>query len=192
MDGTEILTLQLTGSFNLIGERATSEETARHWGDLAFEGANPPGFVLWHAARTIDWGVQCAIRGVEEVGRGLGWAERFPAEFLFGAGIAPESARRVAATVPPGAVAEYVDAVRVASLAWLSEQSDETLDTVPDFRANNERVPGYTDEAVWAEIAGLEGLPAWQVLARPCISHIRVHIGEVDAVLQTLARLPSA
>jgi hypothetical protein len=187
MIGKDVLVLQLSGSFSLIAERLGSKEVSRRWTEVAFEGANPAGFTLWHCARTIDWGVECAIRGVDEVARRPTWDSRISARFRFGAGVSPSAAREVAASFSPSAVADYLEAVRTESLGWLDAQSDATLDAVPDFREHNERVDGYTDPKVWAEIQGLEGIPAWEILARPCISHIRIHIGEVDTVLQVLA-----
>ncbi len=44
----------------------------------------------------------------------------------------------------------------------------------------------YLAPEVWAEVSDLAGLPAWQILARPCISHIRVHAGEIDILRQSL------
>jgi hypothetical protein len=187
MIGKDLLVLQLSGSFSLIAERLNSEEVSQRWAEVAFEGANPSGFTLWHCARTIDWGVECAIRGVDEVARRPAWVSRIPARFRFGAGISPSAAREVAALFSPSVVADYLEAVKTESLGWLEAQSDATLDVVPDFRAHNECVDGYTDPKVWSEIQGLEGIPAWEILARPCISHIRIHIGEVDTMLQVLA-----
>jgi len=185
--GTDILAVQLSGSFNLIASQLASKEASRHWDQSAFERANPPGFTLWHCARTIDWGVQCAIRGTDEVARRAEWATRMPGRFRFGAGVPAQAALEVAAIFSPDTINEYLDSVKVETLGWLGEQTDDTLDAVPNFRQNNERVEGYTDPEVWAEIASLEGVPAWQILARPCISHIRVHIGEVGTVLQSLS-----
>jgi hypothetical protein len=39
---------------------------------------------------------------------------------------------------------------------------------------------------VWAEIQDLDGIPLWQFLARPSVSHIRVHYGEVQAQLEAV------
>jgi hypothetical protein len=186
MKGTDILSVQLNGSFSPIAAQLASKETSRHWDDMAFEAANPPGFTLWHCARTIDWGVQCAIRGTDEVARRGRWTTRVPGRFRFVAGVPSETAQEVAGSFSPDAASEYLDDLKAGTLVWFSQQTDDTLDDVPTFRGNDERVEGYTDPEVWAEIASLEGIPIWQILARPCISHIRVHIGEVEVVLQSL------
>jgi hypothetical protein len=34
-----------------------------------------------------------------------------------------------------------------------------------------------------SEIGDLSGIPLWQLLARPAISHVRVQMGEVDALV---------
>ena len=61
--------------------------------------------------------------------------------------------------------------------SWFAQQTAETLDAVPPLKANqsSER---YRAQSVWAEVEDLDGLAVWQLLARPCISHIRVHVGE--------------
>jgi len=110
-----------------------------------------------------------------------------PGRFRFGAGVSSKVALEVAAIFSPDTIKENLESVKVETLGWLSEQTDDTLDRVPNFRQNIERVEGYTAPEVWAEIASLEGIPAWQILARPCISHIRAHIGEVETVLQSVS-----
>lgn len=180
--------LQMAGSFNLIAGRL--EPASSVWRDRAFEGANPPGFTLWHCARTIDWAVQCAIRGIDEVARSDRWRSLMLTRFHFGAGISAETAREIAAAIAPGTLAEYLKAVRAAVTDWLEPLDDASLDVVPAFRSHNERSAGYSEPAVWREIEDLEGIPSWQILARPCISHVRTHIGEVDTLMQALGVTP--
>jgi len=110
-----------------------------------------------------------------------------PGRFRFGAGVSSKVALEVAGSFAPDTIKESLESVKVETLGWLSEQTDDTLDRVPNFWQNIERVEGYTAPEVWAEIASLEGIPAWQILARPCISHIRAHIGEVETVLQSVS-----
>lgn len=52
------------------------------------------------------------------------------------------------------------------------------------LRHANSAHPRYATDAAWAEISGLEGVPVWQVLARPCIGHVRMHLGEMAALCQ--------
>jgi hypothetical protein len=85
--------------------------------------------------------------------------------------------------------------VHAAVTAWFDAQTPETLDTIPPLKSNQEARPGYMDPAVWVEVEDLDGLQAWQLLARPCISHIRVHVGEFGVLLSALrsrASLPSS
>src|SRR3989442_11155293 len=39
---------------------------------------------------------------------------------------------------------------------------------------------------VGAELEHLDGIPKWQFLARPCVSHTRVHYGEVTTQLEVI------
>lgn len=94
-----------------------------------------------------------------------------------------QQAESIAAAVGAGVLAAYNDAVRAEALPWLAELNDSELDRVPDFRAQQER-GGYARPEVWQEIADLEGLPVGIFLLRPCVSHVRVHLGEIDLLLQ--------
>jgi hypothetical protein len=68
MRGVDVLKMQLLGSCSLVAEHAKAAEP--HWTAHAFDGASLPGFVLWHCARIIDWGVHAVVQGVPELGRG--------------------------------------------------------------------------------------------------------------------------
>jgi len=107
-------------------------------------------------------------------------------EAAYGAGVSTEEAERVASTVHKDDVRQYLAAVRDASLTWLTNTQPADLDQVPDLLGHQEANRRYLDPPVWAEVSSLAGLPAWQILARPCISHIRVHGGEIDMALQVV------
>lgn len=191
MTGLDLLALQLAGSFDRLLDGIGRAE-GEGWSSAVFEGANPAGFTLWHCARTIDWTVHCAILGVEEMARQPEWRERVGGDGLFGAGTTPQAALRIPQQVGPADVRDYLAALRPAVLAWFEQQDAGSVDAVPDFRANQERA-GYDQPAVWEAIADLEGIPAWQILARPAIAHVRTHMGEVDVLLQAISRsTPSA
>ena len=66
MTGRDVLEMQLAGSFNMLRERLDMLSDAE-WTARAIPGTNLPGFTVWHAARTIDWGIHCAIQGVPEI-----------------------------------------------------------------------------------------------------------------------------
>lgn len=164
--------------------------TDDEWTARVIPGTSLLGFALWHAARTIDWGVHCAIQGAPEVANRPEWKALRASEYAYGAGITDDEADRLAHSVTKNQVGGYLDALRPAVLGWFAKQSDGDLDSVPDLEAHQRGKPRYLEPAVWAEVSDLAGEPVWQILARPCISHIRVHAGQVDILRQAL-RVPS-
>jgi hypothetical protein len=108
-----------------------------------------------------------------------------------GAGLTDAEADDVAATVRPGDVVEYTTQLRDAISAWLDTVDDAELDRVPDLRARSAHHQRYLTPEAWQEIESLEGVPAWQVLARPCVAHIRVHTGELQTLAQLLQSRPA-
>src|SRR5438045_9668733 len=91
MTGRDLLEMQLAGSFNMLRERLDMLSDAE-WTARAIPGTNLPGFTLWHAARTIDWGIHCAIHGVPETADRAQWGDLRAADFAYCAGItAPEA-----------------------------------------------------------------------------------------------------
>jgi hypothetical protein len=194
MTGVDVLRMQLDGSFNLIRTRI-EDVTDQEWDQRAYHATSKLGFILWHCARILDWTVNSAIQGKPEVADHGPWRELFPQKGRYGAGISDADADRVADSVSRTATLEYLSEVHAAVTAWFDAQTPETLDTIPPLKSNQEARPGYMDPAVWVEVEDLDGLQAWQLLARPCISHIRVHVGEFGVLLSALrsrASLPSS
>jgi DinB superfamily len=181
----DVLRMQLNGSFNLLRERLDSMRESE-WTGRVIRGTSKPGFILWHATRIIDWGVHCAIQGVSELADRPEWRPLRAAELAYGAGITEEEADQLPASVSRDQVHAYLEALRPVALAWLDRQTDADLERVPDFEANQRARPRYLTPPVWAEVSDFVGAPAWQILARPCISHIRVHVGEVDTLLHAM------
>jgi hypothetical protein len=150
-------------------------------------GTSPLGLTLWHVARTQDWLVQASIRGVPEV------AERFrgglpdPDRYGFGTGLSAEAAITAAREIRPDRLAAYATAVGEEVDRWLSTLRDVDLDAVPPFDERQMSRAAYSTPAALAEVAGLGGLTAGQLLLRPAMSHVFRHLGEVD-VLGQLAR----
>ena len=175
----------LGGSFNLLQEQSQAVSEAE-WMTRAIPDGNPLGFIIWHATRTIDWGIHCAIQGVPEVVDRPEWKHLLASEAAYGAGVSPQEAERVAQAVHRDVVRDYLGAVRDASLSWLSNAQASDLDQVPDILGHQEANRRYLDPPVWGEVSSLAGLPAWKILARPCISHVRVHSGEIDLALQVV------
>ena len=184
MRGVDLLRMQLLGSCNLVAEHALPAEP--RWTARAFDGASRPGFVLWHCARIIDWGVHTVVRDVPELGSAPQWRDRVRYDMGHGAGLTDEEADSVAAAVGAADIVDYASALRQTIAGWLDTVDDADLDAIPDLRARNAVHPRYVTPEAWQEIEGLEGLPAWQVLARPCGAHIRVHIGELETLAQLL------
>jgi hypothetical protein len=184
MRGLDLLRMQLLGSCDLV-TGAVAEATP-HWSARAFPGASRPGFVLWHCARIVDWGVNTVVRGAPEVAARPRWSTAVRHDLGHGAGLADAQADEVAATVAPDDLAAYVRELRAVIEEWVSSLDDADLDRVPDLRAANRAHPLYATAAAWEEVAGLENLPAWQFLCRPCGNHVRVHIGELQVLCQAL------
>jgi DinB family protein len=185
MTGKDVLQMQLNGSFNLLHDRLESMSD-EDWTSRGIAGSNKPGFTVWHAARIIDWGVHCAIQGVPEIADRPEWMVLRGTELAYGAGITAEEADQVADTVSRDQVRGYLAALKPAALGWLSQQSDIDLDRVPDFKGHQRGKARYLTPPVWEEVSDFVGVPAWHILARPCISHIRVHLGEIDTLLQAI------
>ncbi|MGH7750648.1 MAG: hypothetical protein ACREQ5_38640, partial [Candidatus Dormibacteria bacterium] len=91
-----------------------------------------------------------------------------------------------ALSVSPADLAAYAAELRSHASAWIAGASDADLGRTVDVRAACETNPRYITDAAWAAVVNLDGVQTWQFLARPCVSHIRVHIGEVGALLTVL------
>lgn len=185
MRGSDVVGMLLRGSFAMVEERLRDVREGE-WRARVLPHTNKPGFVLWHCARIIDWTVASAIRGVPEIADSAPWSERFPAEAGAGFGISLELADGVAETVSARDVREYLAEVKASALEWFATQDDRSLDVAPPMRANQERHPQYLEPQAWADIADLDGLPAWQLVLRPAGVHIRRHMGEYDLMVEVL------
>jgi len=185
MTGDDVLGMLLEGSFNLVQTRM-GELSDAEWDQRAMPGTSKLGFILWHCARIIDWTANSAIQGMPEVATRKPWRELFPARSLYGAGISDSLAGTITTTVTRAESLTYLAETRASVMPWFHSQTPESLDAIPALKAHQERTPGYLDPAVWAAVQDLDGLTTWQLLARPCISHIRVHVGEYGVLLGVL------
>lgn len=191
MKAKDVLQFQLQGSFNLL-DGLSQSITDREWVARTIPGLSQPGFVVWHGARIIDWGVHCAIQGVPEIASRPEQLGLRATEMAYGAGINDQEADQIAATVSRTTVAAYLVALRPAVLGWFESLTDADLEAIPDFEAHQRANARYLTAPVWAEVEGLKRVPTWQILARPCISHIRVHAGEVETLLRGIrAEVPA-
>ncbi|MEO8899456.1 MAG: hypothetical protein ABI352_02410 [Candidatus Dormibacter sp.] len=71
---------------------------------------------------------------------------------------------------------------------WATTATNGDLDRVPSLREVNQVHPRYATAGAWVEIEALEGLPAGQFLARPCVGHVRVHMGEMETLCAAMRR----
>ncbi|HEY7928346.1 MAG TPA: hypothetical protein VIG86_13130 [Candidatus Dormibacteraeota bacterium] len=184
MKGIDLLHVQLRGSCDQVVAHARDAEP--FWSQRAFPGSSLPGFVAWHCARIVDWGLSTVVREVAEVAAAPPWRDRVRYDLGHGAGIDDAEADELTATVRPADVVAYAQVLRDSIDVWASTVADGDLDRVPSLRLVNQVHPRYASDAAWAEIEALEGLPAWQFLARPCVGHIRVHIGELATLCQIM------
>jgi DinB superfamily len=183
--------MQLNGSFSQLRERLESM-TDEEWRTRGVPDTNKPGFILWHSVRIIDWGVHCAIQGIPELADRPEWRGMRASDLAYGAGITAGEAEQVPDLISREQVGAYLAALEPVALAWLDGRTDADLERQPDFESHQRVKPRYLTSQVWAEVSDFVGLPAWQILARPCISHIRVHMGEVDTLLQAIrAKAPA-
>jgi len=182
MYAKDILTFLIQGSGTLI-KSATEDFTDAQWVQRALPMTNPPGFVVWHMARTVDWALQCGVRGVPEVAAGDAF-RAMGVELGIGTGVPPEKAMDIARQMPRESVAAYAVAVIRESLDWLATASEEELESPTRMKQNQAAFPVYRADGHLEQVHDLLGLPNWQVLARPASNHIRVHHGELQLLAE--------
>lgn len=186
MNAISLLRDQLEGSFAIIGQSA-DETSLDEWSAQASVGQNPAGFTLWHCARSIDWAVNCAIRGLPEVADHPKWQGRLASNAWFGYEVSLETAGEVAATVSRADVIEYVSDLQKNVTSWLDTLSENDLDAVPDLEGNYRSNGRYLHTPrLEAWIKEDAGTPVWQLLTGTCVGHVRMHFGEVQALRQVL------
>jgi len=179
---TEVLTFLVRGSGGLIQE-ATEDFSDAEWVDRAIPMTNPPGFTVWHMARTIDWAIQCGVRGVPEIAARAGFGP-LGADLGIGTGITPDGAMAIARRMPRELVADYSAAVINESLEWLAAVSERELEVPTQLARNQAAFPVYRDDGHMDAVRQLLDIPNWMVLARPAVNHIRVHSGELEVLAQ--------
>lgn len=156
--------------------------------------ANPVGFGLWHMARTQDWGINTAVRGVPEVVHRREWASSSVAAVPgIGTAFGPLEVDSVAGSIDLPTLVLYANAVHGEALAWLATLGEQDLDVVPDLAAHMAAFPEYTRREFVDELSsGPEhddvaedtgGLPTWLILTSVCLTHLHRHLGEIDLTL---------
>ena len=160
------------------------------WGAPVLPGTSPLGLTLWHLPRTVDWLVNTSVRGAVEVADSPDFAELpDPDTYGFGTGLSAQQASDAAGQVRAQTLLAYVDEVHRSADAWLATLTADDLDSpVAAFRDNQRRRPSYCTEAALAEVQHLPDLPLGQLVLRPAISHLLMHGGELDLLLQVAGR----
>ena len=186
MRATTLIQAQLNGVHQLF-HACADDLTEAEWTTCALPRTNLLGFTLWHVARTRDWAVQTAIRGVPEVITSERWASWSGLAMAgIGAGITLEQANEVGRSISRADGLAYADTVHSTIQSWLSTLSDDDLDTVPDMEAHMASYTAYQHPGFRAEIADLLGQPIWRLLIGPCSGHLREHLGELDVLKQVM------
>jgi hypothetical protein len=185
LDAKGLLQFQIHGSFNLLTElaRGVSDD---EWRLRAFPTANLVGFTVWHCARTIDWAVNCVMRGAAEVADLAEWQDLKVGDAMFGAGASREAANAVPRNVTQARLLAYLEELHPNVIGWLAAIPNQDLSRAIDLSERHVTKSDYTTPHMWAELEDLDGIPGWQFLARPCVSHIRVHYGEVTSQLEAI------
>ncbi len=188
MDGVSVLRDRVVALNS--GLHALVDEVAGvDWSVAVLPGTSPIGLTLWHLPRAQDWVVNTCIRDVAEVADTTehdGLPD--PDEYGFGTGLSEAQVRAAAAQVTAEPLLRYADAVRRSVEAWLDGITDADLDEVVGaFDERQSRRPAYSTPAARAEVSQLGGRSVGVLLLRPAISHVLLHMGEVE-LLGQLAR----
>ena len=160
------------------------------WVTPVLPGTSPIGLTLWHLPRTVDWLVNTTVRDVDEVADSPEFADLpDPDAYGFGTGLTAEQASEAAGQVRPETLLAYADKVHQVADDWLASLSGSDLDTpVSGFQDRQRRRPAYCTDAALAEVQHLPALPLGELLLRPTISHLLMHGGELDLLIQHAKR----
>ena len=185
MDAVAMLSNRVRAASSAV-RGAVDEVAGQDWSVPVAPGTSPIALTLWHIPRVQDWLVQTTIRGTTEVvDRPEFAALPDPDAFGFGTGLSAEQAKEAAAAVDRDTLLAYTDAVAEEIASWFGTMTDADLDrVVPDFMARQQTRPGYCTPAAISEIEHLPDLPIGMLLLRPAISHVFMHLGEIELLTQ--------
>lgn len=183
MDLNGLLHHRIGGGLAAI--RVASREAAGDaWGFRLSPSSNTVGWTLWHSATIVDWTVNAFIRGREEVRSAARWMEAGVGTGTMPLGMEMAEADAIAARVVPDELGEYTRAVFEDVGPWIDGLTSEALEAVPPSRENLAAYPAEQTDTFWEEVDWMLAAPVWELLARPCLGHVFVHYGEVEAALE--------
>jgi hypothetical protein len=163
--------------------------------------SNPIGFLMWHMARSQDWAVHTAIRGVPEIAWTTPWSEMETISTPgMGTGFSLEEARGLATRVDLSQLMDYADAVSSATVAWVKDLHETDLDSIPDVSAHDSGIAADQTRGFLAEmdsgpehdqaVGDVGGQPVWLFLTSVSVTHLHRHLGELDLTLGVLKGRP--
>ena len=167
-----------------------SEADGLDWVTPVLPGTSPIGLTLWHLPRTVDWLVNTTVRDAAEVADSAEFGDLpDPDTYGFGTALTSEQASEAAGQVRSETLLAYADKVHRVADEWLATLSDSDLDeAVAGFLDRQRRRPAYYTDAALAEVQHLPVLPLGELLLRPAISHLLMHGGELDLLIQHAKR----
>jgi hypothetical protein len=158
--------------------------------------ANPVGFLMWHMARSQDWAIHTAIRGVPEIAWSHRWSGSAVSTPGIGTGFSPAAARDLASRLKLPELVDYADVVSSAAIDWVRGLNAQDLDAIPDVAAHDAGIAAYQTPEFLAEMdSGPEhdqavgdtgGQPVWLFLTSVSVTHLHRHLGELDLTLGVL------
>ena len=156
------------------------------WVTPVAPGVSPIGLTLWHIPRTLDWLLNTCVRGTPELADRPEYASLpDPDTYGFGTGLTPAEATTAAAAVDRGLLLRYADRVCETFDEWLASLDAAALDRPVDgFDDRQQTRAAYCTPAALSEVEGLGELPLGLLLMRPAVSHLLMHFGEVDTLVQ--------
>jgi len=174
------------GAVNANLHAVVGRAGAVDWVTPVAPGLSPIGLTLWHIPRTHDWLLNTCIRATPEAADRPEFASLpDPNQYGFGTGLTPAEATTAAGAVDADLLLQYADQVHGELDAWLGSIGDGDLDAPVDgFDERQNARPSYCTPAALAEVEGLGGLALGLLLMRPAVSHLLVHFGELDTLLQ--------